>query len=155
MFFWKSLALFMIQRMLAIWSLVPLPFLKSAWTALRHYQKTEEWVIPQWLGWSSHSFANELTLLSKPSQATFLGLYPVECGISLWILTSLPLTYCFVSHWIFAMRHQSLSFIKSWSQASWVLVGLKPWERELKDRRKKQWKKTYQGIPFTACGKVC
>ena len=30
-FFWNSLAFSMIQRMLAIWSLVPLPFLKPAW----------------------------------------------------------------------------------------------------------------------------
>ena len=33
MFFWNSLAFLMIQRMLAIWSLVPLPFLKPAWTS--------------------------------------------------------------------------------------------------------------------------
>ena len=33
MFFWNSLPFSMIQRMLAIWSLVPLPFLKSAWTS--------------------------------------------------------------------------------------------------------------------------
>ena len=32
MFFWNSLAYSMIQQMLAIWSLVPLPFLKPAWT---------------------------------------------------------------------------------------------------------------------------
>ena len=32
MFFWNSLAFLMIQRMLAIWSLVPLPFLNPAWT---------------------------------------------------------------------------------------------------------------------------
>ena len=32
-FFWNSLAFSMIQQMLAIWSLVPLPFLKSAWTS--------------------------------------------------------------------------------------------------------------------------
>ena len=32
MFFWNSLALLMIQRMLAVWSLVPLPFLNPAWT---------------------------------------------------------------------------------------------------------------------------
>ena len=31
--FWNSLAFYMIQRMLAIWSLVPLPFLKPAWTS--------------------------------------------------------------------------------------------------------------------------
>ena len=32
MFFWDSFAFSMIQWMLAIWSLVPLPFLKPAWT---------------------------------------------------------------------------------------------------------------------------
>ena len=32
MLFWNSLAFSVIQRMLAIWSLVPLPFLKPAWT---------------------------------------------------------------------------------------------------------------------------
>ena len=32
MFFWNSLAFLMIQQMLAIWSLVPLPFLKPVWT---------------------------------------------------------------------------------------------------------------------------
>ena len=31
MFFWNSLAFSMIQRMLAIWSVVPLPFLNPAW----------------------------------------------------------------------------------------------------------------------------
>ena len=33
MFFWESLAFSMIQQMLAIWSLVPLPFPKPAWTS--------------------------------------------------------------------------------------------------------------------------
>ena len=33
MFFWNSLAFSMIQWMLTIWYLVPLPFLKSAWTS--------------------------------------------------------------------------------------------------------------------------
>ena len=32
-FFWNSLAFLMIQWMLAIWSLVPLPFLNPAWTS--------------------------------------------------------------------------------------------------------------------------
>ena len=32
-FFWNSLAFSMIQRMLVIWSLVPLPFLNPAWTS--------------------------------------------------------------------------------------------------------------------------
>ena len=33
MFFWNSVAFSMIQQMLAIWSLVPLPFPKPAWTS--------------------------------------------------------------------------------------------------------------------------
>ena len=33
MFFWNSLAFSMIQRMLAIWFLVPLPFPKPAWAS--------------------------------------------------------------------------------------------------------------------------
>ena len=33
MFFWNSLDFSTIQRMFAIWSLVPLPFLKPAWTS--------------------------------------------------------------------------------------------------------------------------
>ena len=33
MFFWNSLGFSMMQQMLAIWSLVPLPFLKPAWTS--------------------------------------------------------------------------------------------------------------------------
>ena len=33
MFFWNSLAFSMIQQILAIWSLVPLPFVKPAWTS--------------------------------------------------------------------------------------------------------------------------
>ena len=33
MFFWNSLAFLIIQWMLAIWPLVPLPFLNSAWTS--------------------------------------------------------------------------------------------------------------------------
>ena len=39
MFFWNSLAFLIIQRMLAIWSLVPLPFLKPAWTSGRSWFK--------------------------------------------------------------------------------------------------------------------
>ena len=47
-------------------------------------------------------------------------------GASLWILANPSPTYRFVSHWMFAVRPQSLS------RASWVLVGLASWEKELK-----------------------
>ena len=39
MFFWNPLAFLLIQRMLAIWSLVPLPFLKPAWASIGETRK--------------------------------------------------------------------------------------------------------------------
>ena len=46
MFFWNSLAFSMIQWLLAIWCLVPLPFLKRAWTS------GSSWFIHCWsLAW--------------------------------------------------------------------------------------------------------
>ena len=46
MFFWNSLAFSMIQRMLAIWSLVPQPFLKPAWISLEIHSSpiAEAWL---------------------------------------------------------------------------------------------------------------
>ena len=51
MFFWNSLAFSMIQQMLAIWSLVPLPFLNPAWTS------ESSWVKPD-LEKFEHCFAS-------------------------------------------------------------------------------------------------
>ena len=42
MFFWNSLAFSMIQQMLAIWSLVPLPSRKPAWTSGIHHSRIAE-----------------------------------------------------------------------------------------------------------------
>ena len=53
MFFWNSLDFSMIQRMLAIWSLVPLPFVKPTWTSgssrfiycwNRVWRKENQWI---------------------------------------------------------------------------------------------------------------
>ena len=46
MFFWNSLTFSMIQKMLAIWSLIFLPFLNPAWTSGVHGSRTVE----SWLG---------------------------------------------------------------------------------------------------------
>ena len=49
MFFWNSLAFSMIQRMLAIWSLVPLPFLNPAWTSgSSQFTYCEAWLGEFW-----------------------------------------------------------------------------------------------------------
>ena len=45
MFFWNYLAFSMIKRMLAIWSLVPLPFLYPAWTSESSWF-TYHWSLP-------------------------------------------------------------------------------------------------------------
>ena len=48
--FWNSLAFSMIQRILAIWSLVPLSFLKPAWTSLLKpgLEKFEHYFTSMW-----------------------------------------------------------------------------------------------------------
>ena len=61
MFFWNSLAFSMIQWMLAVWSLVPLPFLKPAWTS------ESSWFTYYWsLAWRILS----ITLLACEMSAT-------------------------------------------------------------------------------------
>ena len=132
-------------------------------TVPSHCQKTDEWVVPRWLGWPSHSLACEITQLKKTSHTTFHGPctllcdgpHPVECA-SLWIPTNTPLTYLCVSNWIFAVRHQSLSFIRSWSHRHhgfWP--GSSPGRGELKDMGGKAVWKMCRGLPFTTCQKIC
>ena len=48
MFFWNSLAFPMIQQMLAIWSLVPLPFLNPTWTSGSSRLKPENCLSLSW-----------------------------------------------------------------------------------------------------------
>ena len=55
MFFWNSLAFSMIQWMLAIWSLVPLPFLNPAWTS------GSSWFMYSWhLAWTILSISTRV-----------------------------------------------------------------------------------------------
>ena len=93
-----------------------------------------------------HSTAIALALCNGP--------HPAECA-SFYIRTNPPLNYCCVSNWMFAMRRQSLSFIRSWSQAPWVLAGLKSQERGAEGKEEKAMGKTCWGIPFTTSQKIC
>ena len=74
MFFWNSLVFSMIQRMLAIWSLVPLPFLKPAYTS------GSSWFTYCWsLAWRILS----ITLLACESEVAQLCptlCDPVDCS---------------------------------------------------------------------------
>ena len=68
MFFWNSLAFLMIQQILAIWSLIPLPFLKPAWTSgssqFMYY-------------WSLASFQSQRKAM--PKNAQLLQVCPTLC----------------------------------------------------------------------------
>jgi len=61
MFFWNSLAFSMVQWMLAIWSLVPLPFLNTAWTS-EGSQFTDWWSLA-WRIWSIPLLASEMSAI--------------------------------------------------------------------------------------------
>ena len=58
MLFWNSLAFSMIQQILAIWSLVPLPFLKTSWTLTSSHtwiwelDYRESWALRNWYFWT-------------------------------------------------------------------------------------------------------
>ena len=69
MFFWNSLAFSMIQRMLAIWSLVPLPFLKPAWTS-GNSQFTYHWSLA-WRTLSITLLACEMSIIVRLFEHSF------------------------------------------------------------------------------------
>ena len=75
MFFWSSLAFSMIQQMLAIWYLVPLPFLNPAWTS------GSSWFIYYWsLAWRILS----ITLLSYEMSAIEVHKFPSQFSSLCW-----------------------------------------------------------------------
>ena len=72
MFFWSSLAFSMILWMLAIWSLVPLPFLSPAWTSLTDEKPRKRCSLSQSTqGCHGRSRAELLTRPSSPAPRTF------------------------------------------------------------------------------------
>ena len=95
---------------------------------------------------TSHAMAEALVLCDGP--------HPVE-HTSLWIRTNSPLTYHCVSNWIFAIRHQSLSFIGSWSQSPWDFFPAQVLGRGAEVQEEKAIGKMCLGIPFITCGKIC
>ena len=151
MFFWNSLAFSMIQRMLAIWSLVPLPFLKPAWTSGSSHT-AEAWLGEFWalnyniyIGWFSFlrlcnkspqnlvAFKNKLFLLfyGPETWEPGLGGFSAPSGIS-WC----PLFDCV---WLYsaggwaglegARRHHPYIWCSSssgWAQASFQHGGWLP-----------------------------
>ena len=92
MFFWNSLAFSMIQWMLAIWSPVPLPFLKPAWT----------------------SGSSRFTLLLKPGLENFEHYFTsmwdeFNCAV-VWAFFAIAFLWDWNENWPFPVLWPLLSF---------------------------------------------
>ena len=122
MFFWNSLAFSMIHQMLAMGSLVPLPFLKPAWTS-GSSRFTYCWS----LAWRIFQFAVIHTLIgfsvTNEAQLTFfwnsLGFFMIQRMLAIWFLV--PLIFLnpactsgssrFTSYWRLTWRILSITLL--------------------------------------------
>ena len=119
---------------------------RGARTVPRHCQKTEEWVVPQLLEWSSHSLAYDITQAAKTNHTTFHG----HCTHPLWwhMLCGLCFSLNPDKSTSYLLLSLSLIFLQ-WAWASLgpktrhhgFFLGWSPRRGELKDRMKKQWEK--------------
>ena len=83
MFFCNSLTFSMIQQMLAIWPLVPLPFLKPAWAS------GSSWFTYCWsLAWKIIPLYFFITLEDYLVPINVFSPSPLICSLSLWICLS-------------------------------------------------------------------
>ena len=96
MFFWNSLGFCTIQRMLAIWSLVPLPFLKAAWTS------GSSWFMCCWsLAW--RILSNYFTSMSD------------ECNCAVvWVFFGIAFLWGWNKNWPCPVLWPLLSFPNFW-----------------------------------------
>ena len=103
MFFWNSLAFSMIQWMLAIWSLVPLPFLNPAWTTWKFMVR----------------------VLLKPGLENFEHYFTSmwdECNcVVLWVFFGIAFLRDWNENWPFPVLWPLLSFPNL--LAYWVHIG--------------------------------
>ena len=97
MFLWKLLPFSMIQRMLAIWSMVPLPFLKPAWTSGSSrftYCWSLAWIILLVCAAAAKSLQSCLTLGnpidSSPPGSPVPGI--LQARVLEWVATAFSLT---------------------------------------------------------------
>ena len=90
---WNSLAFSMIQRMLAIWSLVPLPFLNPAWTS-----------------------GSSLNILLKPSLENFEHYFARvrdDCNcVVVWTFFGIALLWAWNENWPFPVLVTTAEFSK-------------------------------------------
>ena len=163
MFFWNSLGFSRIQWMLAIWPLVPLPFLKPAWTS------GSSWFMYCWsLAWRILSF----TLLAcAATAAKSLQSFPTLCdpidggppgspvpGI-LQARTLERVAISFSNAWKWKMKVKSLSQVRlvatTWTAAHEAPLSMGFFQARvipLKDEKEKEsWRQKQQQFIHTVC----
>ena len=124
MFFWNSLAFSMLQWMLAIWSLVHLPFLKPAWTSggKSNSQKhtcclSAGGKLPWWFGINANSellpFSTPLLMQCRRLKLLFLF---VVCSV-----------YCGSSRPFYNVMFFCVP--RLWFYFQWIGVELERWHR--------------------------
>ena len=109
MFFWNSFAFSMIQRMLAIWPLVPLPFLKPAWTSVS--------------SWFTYCWSLAWRILSEGIVTTYcklLGSYA-----AMFMLKVIVLIHCYWSRGVtggWGRKERLWSQFSVWKQRNWMVL---------------------------------
>ena len=113
MFFWNSLAFSMIQQMLAIWSLVPLPFLKGS---LNIWKFTVHVVLKPGLENFEHYFASMLD----------------ECNCAVvWAFFGIAFLWDWNENWPFPVLWP-LSFpnlLANWECSTFIASSFRMWNR--------------------------
>ena len=119
MFFWNSFAFLMIQRMLAIWSLVPLPFLYPSWTS-GSPQFMDCWS----LAWRMLSISLLACEMSATIVWTFFGIALLWDWNENWpfsVLWPLPSFLNLLAYWV---QHLTASSFRIWN--SWAGIPSPP-----------------------------
>ena len=116
MFFWNSLAFLIIQRMLAIWSLVPLPFLNPAWTS------GSSWFTYYWsLAWTfEHYFAGVLDECSFAVVWIFFGITFHRIGMKTDLFQSCGHCWVFQIWWHIECSTFTTSSFRIWKGSTGI-----------------------------------
>ena len=106
---------------------------RSAKTVPRHCQKTEEWVVPLLLEWSSHSLTYEITQLTKmnhiPQPLHSSSVMAHTLGVCLSLNPNKSTSYLLLglSRNFFFLQWDIKNLNFDWNQAPGILAGLQSW----------------------------
>ena len=114
MFFWNALAFLMIQQMLAIWSLVLLPFLKPAWTP-GSSQFTYYWN----LAWTIFLLLCEMSTIVRLFEQ-FLALPSFGIGMKTDLFQSFGHCYVFQICWHTECNTFTASSFRIWNSSTGI-----------------------------------